>query len=43
MKYLVMVQGAQVDYDAMGGKDTAQSPVWSEQDPSRLLPGRAER
>lgn len=32
MKYLVMVQGAQVDYDAMGGKGTAQSPVWSEQD-----------
>ncbi|MET9376336.1 YciI family protein [Streptomyces sp. NPDC003035] len=32
MKYLVMVQGAQVDYEAMTGKGSAQSPVWSEQD-----------
>ncbi|HEY9367607.1 YciI family protein [Streptomyces sp.] len=32
MKYLVMVQGSQVDYDAMGGKGTAQSPAWSEPD-----------
>lgn len=32
MKYLVMVQGAQVDYDAYGGKGSPQSPAWSEQD-----------
>ncbi|MEU6877712.1 YciI family protein [Streptomyces sp. NPDC046712] len=32
MKYLVMVQGSQVDYDAMTGKGSEQSPVWSEQD-----------
>ncbi|MFF8280580.1 YciI family protein [Streptomyces lateritius] len=32
MKYLVMVQGAQADYEAMKGKATAQSPAWSEQD-----------
>ncbi|WP_030197506.1 YciI family protein [Streptomyces sp. NRRL S-87] len=32
MKYLVMVQGAQADYDAMNGKASAQSPAWSEQD-----------
>ncbi|MFI6150806.1 YciI family protein [Streptomyces sp. NPDC051109] len=32
MKYLVMVQGSQVDYDAYGGKGSAQSPAWSEQD-----------
>ncbi|MEO3972943.1 YciI family protein [Streptomyces sp. CAU 1734] len=30
MKYLVMVQGAQVDYDAMGGKASEHSPAWSE-------------
>ncbi|MGW6457845.1 YciI family protein [Streptomyces sp. NPDC055078] len=32
MKYLVMVQSAQVDYDAMGGKGSAHSPAWSEKD-----------
>ena len=32
MKYLVMVQGAQADYDAMNGKASAQSPAWSEED-----------
>ncbi|GGW87560.1 YciI family protein [Streptomyces lomondensis] len=30
MKYLVMVQGAQADYDAMRGRASAHSPVWSE-------------
>ncbi|GGW38253.1 YciI family protein [Streptomyces caelestis] len=29
MKYLVMVQGTQADYDAMGGKASATSPAWS--------------
>ncbi|GGZ56780.1 hypothetical protein GCM10010387_58500 [Streptomyces inusitatus] len=32
MKYLVMVQGAQVDYEAMVGKASAHSPAWSEGD-----------
>ncbi|MFJ5263983.1 YciI family protein [Streptomyces sp. NPDC088387] len=32
MKYLVMVQGAQVDYEAMKGKASAASPAWTEQD-----------
>ncbi|WP_240139366.1 YciI family protein [Streptomyces sp. MUM 178J] len=32
MKYLVMVQGAQADYDAMNGKASAYSPAWNEQD-----------
>ncbi|MEE1754224.1 YciI family protein [Streptomyces sp. SP18CS02] len=32
MKYLVMVQGSQADYDAMSGKPSAQSPAWSEED-----------
>ncbi|WP_137994433.1 YciI family protein [Streptomyces vilmorinianum] len=32
MKYLMMVLGSQADYDAMGGKATANSPAWSEQD-----------
>ncbi|MFF5974867.1 YciI family protein [Streptomyces sp. NPDC012769] len=32
MKYLVMVQGAQADYDAMNGKGNAHSPAWNEQD-----------
>lgn len=32
MKYLVMVQGAQADYDAMGGKASAYSPAWSEKE-----------
>ncbi|MER8042501.1 YciI family protein [Streptomyces sp. NPDC094032] len=32
MKYLVMVQGAQADYDAMNGKANDHSPAWSEQE-----------
>jgi hypothetical protein len=30
MKYLVMVQGTQADYEAMRGKASAESPAWSE-------------
>lgn len=30
MKYLVMVQGTQADYDGMQGKPTPGSPAWSE-------------
>ncbi|MDG9713213.1 YciI family protein [Streptomyces sp. DH10] len=30
MKYLVMVQGTQADYEAMRGKASAGSPAWSE-------------
>ncbi|WP_210585792.1 YciI family protein [Streptomyces sp. GESEQ-35] len=32
MKYLVMVQGSQVDYEAMRGNGSAQSPAWNEKD-----------
>ncbi|MFJ9031505.1 YciI family protein [Streptomyces sp. NPDC102274] len=32
MKYLVMVQSAQADYDAMAGKASDHSPAWSEKD-----------
>ncbi len=32
MKYLVMVQCTQADYEAMKGKASAHSPAWSEQD-----------
>ncbi|MFE0137625.1 YciI family protein [Streptomyces sp. NPDC059037] len=33
MKYLVMVQGTQADYEAMTGKPSANSPAaWSEKD-----------
>jgi hypothetical protein len=32
MKYLVMVQGSQADYDAMGGKASSLGPAWSEKD-----------
>ncbi|MBZ9642606.1 MULTISPECIES: YciI family protein [Streptomyces] len=32
MKYLVMVQGTQADYEAMRGKASAQSPAWSEEE-----------
>ncbi|MGW0791575.1 YciI family protein [Streptomyces sp. NPDC002911] len=32
MKYLVMVQGSQADYEAMAGKPSAGSPAWSEKD-----------
>ncbi|MGW0864261.1 YciI family protein [Streptomyces sp. NPDC002611] len=30
MKYLVMVQGTQADYEAMRGKASADSPAWNE-------------
>ncbi|MFJ8083974.1 YciI family protein [Streptomyces sp. NPDC096205] len=30
MKYLVMVQGSQADYEAMRGNGSAQSPAWTE-------------
>ncbi|WP_086563698.1 YciI family protein [Streptomyces africanus] len=32
MKYLVMVQGTQADYDAMRGKASAHSPAWSQEE-----------
>lgn len=32
MKYLVMVQGTQADYEAMRGKGSENSPAWSEQE-----------
>lgn len=32
MKYLVMVQGSQADYEAMRGKGSAHCPAWSEKD-----------
>ncbi|KUO17114.1 YciI family protein [Streptomyces dysideae] len=32
MRYLVMVQGTQADYEAMQGKASAHSPAWSEQE-----------
>jgi len=32
MKYLVMVQGTQQDYEAMRGKATGNSPAWNEQE-----------
>ncbi|MFF6877845.1 MULTISPECIES: YciI family protein [Streptomyces] len=32
MKYLVMVQGTQADYDAMRGKASTHSPAWSEEE-----------
>jgi hypothetical protein len=32
MKYLVMVQGTQADYEAMRGKGSEHSPAWSEQE-----------
>ncbi|MFI2210608.1 YciI family protein [Streptomyces sp. NPDC020141] len=32
MKYLVMVQGAQSDYEGMTGKSSPHSPAWSEED-----------
>ena len=32
MKYLVMVQGSQADYEAMSGKGSATSPAWSEKE-----------
>ncbi|MGW2743341.1 YciI family protein [Streptomyces sp. NPDC001450] len=30
MKYLVMVQGTQADYDAMAGQPSAHAPSWTE-------------
>ncbi|MFJ4536126.1 YciI family protein [Streptomyces tibetensis] len=32
MKYLVMVQGTQADYEAMRGRTSADSPAWSEEE-----------
>ncbi|CAM5707026.1 YciI family protein [Streptomyces purpurascens] len=32
MKYLVMVQGTQADYEAMRGKASADSPAWNERE-----------
>lgn len=32
MKYLVMVQGAQQDYDAMRGRASDASPAWAEEE-----------
>ncbi|CAM5472285.1 hypothetical protein STAFG_8288 [Streptomyces afghaniensis 772] len=32
MKYLVMVQGTQADYEAMRGRASANSPAWSEEE-----------
>ncbi|TVL90437.1 YciI family protein [Streptomyces sp. SAJ15] len=32
MKYLVMVEGTQADYDAMRGKASEHSPAWSEEE-----------
>ncbi|MFE4820761.1 YciI family protein [Streptomyces mirabilis] len=32
MKYLVMVQGTQADYEGMRGKGSAYAPAWSEQE-----------
>ncbi|MFP3988007.1 YciI family protein [Streptomyces sp. E11-3] len=32
MKYMLMVQGTQADYEAMSGKPSAASPAWSEQE-----------
>jgi hypothetical protein len=32
MKYLVMVQGTQADYEAMRGKASEQSPAWNEKE-----------
>ncbi|WP_330337859.1 YciI family protein [Streptomyces sp. NBC_00557] len=30
MRYLVMVQGTQADYDAMAGRPTAHAPSWTQ-------------
>lgn len=37
MKYLVMIQGSQADYDAMAGKPSAGSPAWNEQDTQTMF------
>jgi hypothetical protein len=36
MKYLVMVQGTQADYEGMRGKASAGSPAWSKQELSAM-------
>jgi hypothetical protein len=42
MKYLVMVQNSQADYDAMDGKDSATSPAWSPQEVQTMYDFMAE-
>ncbi|MFE9727474.1 YciI family protein [Streptomyces sp. NPDC005794] len=37
MKYLVMVQGSQADYEAMAGKPSAGSPAWSAKDTQAMF------
>ncbi|TXS55878.1 YciI family protein [Streptomyces sp. t39] len=37
MKYLVMVQGTQADYEAMAGKGSADSPAWNEKDMQAMV------
>ena len=32
MKYLVMIQGTQADYEAQSGNGSADAPIWTEQD-----------
>lgn len=32
MKYLVMIQGSQADYEAMRGQASGNSPAWSEKE-----------
>lgn len=37
MKYLVMVQCSQADYDAMAGKPSPLGPAWSEEDVNAMF------
>lgn len=37
MKYLVMVQGSQADYNAMTGEGNAHSPAWGEKDVQEMF------
>ncbi|MCX4970481.1 YciI family protein [Streptomyces sp. NPDC079020] len=37
MKYLVMVQGTQADYDTMSGKGSEHSVTWSEEDMQKMF------
>ncbi|WP_328720697.1 YciI family protein [Streptomyces sp. NBC_00247] len=38
MRFLVMVQGSQADYDAMSGRGSAEGgPAWSEQDQKAMF------
>ncbi|HEY9371066.1 YciI family protein [Streptomyces sp.] len=37
MKYMVMVQGSQADYDAMKGQGSAGAPAWSMDDVHRMI------